>query len=151
MPVKIIIAWLALCWMPACFAVQDADAPKQTVRTISSGDMLHWAAGLLVVLAVFFFCVWGMRKLSGISTHGSEKMRVVGALSLGVREKVILLQVGRKQLVLGVTPGRIDALHVLEGEDCLNNNDCMDAGAAAGQDSKFSAIVKQVMKGQANG
>ena len=61
-----------------------------------------------------------MRKLSGISAGGTEKMRIVGGLSLGMREKVILLQVGKKQLVLGVTPGRIDALHVLEGDDCLS-------------------------------
>jgi len=39
-----------------------------------------------------------------------------------MREKVVLLQVGKKQLLLGVTPGRIDTLHVLEGEDCLNTD-----------------------------
>lgn len=144
---KMIAAWLMFWWFPACFAVPGVDAPKQAVRTISSGDMLHWGVGLLIVLAVFFFCVWGMRKLSGISVNGAEKMRVVGGLSLGMREKVILLQVGKKQLILGVTPGRIDALHVLEGEDCLNSNE----PPSIGKDSGFSAIVKQVMAGRSDG
>jgi flagellar protein FliO/FliZ len=145
MPGKIIAACLLFGWFPACFAVPGADVPKQTVRTISSGDMLQWGIGLLMVLAVFFFCVWGMRKLSGITINGAEKMRIVGGLSLGMREKVILLQVGKKQLVLGVTPGRIDALHVLEGDDCLNNEPSrpMDGG--------FGAIVQQVMKGKTDG
>jgi flagellar protein FliO/FliZ len=146
MPEKIITAWLMFWWFPACFAVPGADVPKQAVRTVSSGDMLHWGMGLLIVLAIFFFCVWGMRKLSGISAGGTEKMRVVGGLSLGMREKVVLLQVGKKQLVLGVTPGRIDALHVLEGDDCLTNEP-----SSIDKDSGFSAIVQQVIKGRANG
>jgi len=146
MPEKIIAAWVMFGWFPACFAVPGADIPKQTVRTISSGDMLHWGIGLLIVLAIFFFCVWGMRKLSGISAAGTEKMRVVGSLALGMREKVILLQVGKKQLVLGVTPGRIDALHVLEGDDCLSNEPL-----STGKDSGFGAIVQQLMKGRADG
>jgi len=74
-------------------------------------------------------------------------MRIVGGLSLGMREKVILLQVGKKQLILGVTPGRIDALHVLEGEDCLNSNE----PPSIGKDSGFAAIVKQAMKGRSDG
>jgi flagellar protein FliO/FliZ len=143
---KIIAVWLMFWWFPACFAVPGADIPKQSARTISSGDMLHWGMGLLIVLAIFFFCAWGMRKLSGISAGGTEKMRVVGGLSLGMREKVILLQVGKKQLVLGVTPGRIDALHVLEGDDCLGNEPL-----PTGKDSGFGAIVQQVMKGRTNG
>lgn len=148
MPEKIIVAWLLFWWFPACFAVPGTDVPKQTVRTVSSGDMLHWGVGLLIVLGIFFFCVWGMRKLSGISVNGAEKMRVVGGLSLGMREKIILLQVGKKQLILGVTPGRIDALHVLEGDDCLMNS---SESPSIGKDSGFSAIVKQVMKGRSDG
>jgi flagellar protein FliO/FliZ len=147
MPRKVIITWLLLGWFSICFAVPGVDAPKQAVRTVSSGDMLHWGAGLLIVLGIFFLCVWGMRKLGGITVNGAEKMRVVGGLSLGMREKVVLLQIGKKQLVLGVTPGRIDALHVLEGDDCLNSSD----PPTIEKDSGFAAIVAQVMKGRTDG
>ncbi|MGZ5007158.1 MAG: flagellar biosynthetic protein FliO [Methylobacter sp.] len=142
---KIIATWLMFWWFPACFAVADTDVPKQAVRRISSGDMLHWGIGLLIVLAIFFFCVWGMRKLSGISVNGAERMRVIGGLSLGMREKIVLLQVGKKQLVLGVTPGRIDALHVLEGDDCLSNE-----LPPSVKDSGFGAIMSQLMKGRSD-
>jgi len=46
-----------------------------------------------------------------------------------------------------VTPGRIDALHVLEGDDCLNNSE----PPSAGKDGGFAAIVAQVMKGRSDG
>jgi flagellar protein FliO/FliZ len=150
MPVKTIVAWLLFWWIPPCFAVPGVDIPKQTVRTVSSLDMLHWGVGLLIVLAIFFLCVWGVRKLSGITVNGAEKMRVVGGLSLGMREKVILLQVGKKQLILGVTPGRIDALHVLEGDDCLNTPVGMQEPPSVGMDSGFAQKLMQVMKGRSD-
>ena len=146
MPGKLMLVWSLFWWFPACFAVPGADVPKQTVRTVSSGDMLHWSVGLLIVLSIFFLCVWAMRKLSGITVNGAEKMRVVGGLSLGMREKVILLQIGKKQLVLGVTPGRIDALHVLEGDDCLNSEE-----SSIGKDGGFGAILMQMMKRRSDG
>lgn len=123
MLVKIIgVLFLFLQWSVG-FALPAAEPSKQTVRTVASGDIAQWSLGLLVVLGVFFICIWGVRKFSGFNTGVGDKMRVVGGLSLGVREKVILLQVGKKQLVLGVTPGRIQTLHVLDGEDCLVGED----------------------------
>jgi flagellar protein FliO/FliZ len=116
MRIQTIASGLLLCWMPMCFA----EAEKQTLKTLSYGSMLNWLVGLILVLGIFFLCVWSMRKLNGLVVNNADKMRVVGGLSLGMREKVVLLQVGKKQLLLGVTPGRIDTLHVLEGEDCLN-------------------------------
>lgn len=148
MPGKIIAVWLLFWWFPACFAVPGADVPKQTVRTVSSGDMLHWSVGLLMVLGVFLLCVWGMRKLSGITVNSAEKMRIVGGLSLGMREKVILLQVGKKQLILGVTPGRIDALHVLEGDDCLSREE--SSPLPMSMDTGFAQKLMQVMKGRSD-
>ncbi len=144
---KIKAAWLLFGWFPACFAVSAADVPKQTVRTVSSGDMLHWSMGLAIVLAIFFLCAWGVRKLSGITAGGTEKMRVIGGLSLGMREKIILLQVGKKQLILGVTPGRIDTLHVLEGDDCLGR----DEPPPIGMDSGFAQKLILAMKGRSDG
>jgi flagellar protein FliO/FliZ len=143
---KIIVAWLLFWWFPSCFAVPGIDAPKQAVRTISSGDMFHWMIGLLIVLSIFLLCVWAMRKLSRISVNGAEKMRIIGGLSLGMREKIVLLQVGKKQLILGVTPGRIDALHVLEGDDCLSR----DEPASVNIDTGFAQKLAQVIKGRSD-
>ncbi len=143
MPVKIILCWLLLlCFPPAGFALAGTDLPMQTARTVASGDIAAWGMGLLIVLGVFFLCVWGARKLNGLTVGGAEKMRVVDGLSLGLREKVILLQVGKKQLVLGVTPGRIETLHVLEGDDCLMKEETMSATAETGFAQKLMLAIK---------
>lgn len=99
-----------------------ADAGSATARTLSAGDMAAWALALLLVLAIFLLVAWGVSRISGM-TRLAGKMRIVGGLSLGMREKVVLLQVGSKQLLLGVTPGRIDTLYVLEDQDDLPNDD----------------------------
>lgn len=101
-----------------------------------------WGMGLLIVLSIFFLCVWGVRKLSGLTVSGAEKMRVVGGLSLGLREKVILLQVGKKQLILGVTPGRIETLHVLEGDDCLIKAETVSSATETGFAQKLLQALK---------
>jgi flagellar protein FliO/FliZ len=142
MLVKIMLCWLLFLWLPACFAMPGTDIPKQAARTVASGDIAAWGAGLLIVLSVFFLCAWGVRRLSGLTVSGAEKMRVVGGLSLGMREKVILLQVGRKQLVLGVTPGRIETLHVLEGDDCLIKEETVSKSAETGFAQKLLQAIK---------
>jgi flagellar protein FliO/FliZ len=145
MPVKTMLCWVLFLWFPGGFAMTGTDIPKQTARTVASGDIAAWSIGLLIVLSVFFLCVWGVRKLSG-TVSGAEKMRVVGGLSLGLREKVILLQVGRKQLILGVTPGRIETLHVLEGDDCLIKEETVSTTAETG----FAQSVLQALKARAD-
>ena len=142
MSVKIILCWLLLLWFPGGEAIAGTDIPKQTARTVASGDVAAWSIGLLIVLSVFFLCVWGVRKLSGLTVSRAEKIRVVGGLSLGLREKVILLQVGRKQLVLGVTPGRIETLHVLEGDDCLIKEETSSTTAETGFTQKLLQAIK---------
>ena len=142
MPLIKILCGLLFFWLPGGEAMSAADIQKQTARTVASGDIAMWSIGLLIVLCVFFLCVWGVRKLGGLSVSGAEKMRVVGGLSLGMREKVILLQVGNKQLILGVTPGRIETLHVLEGDDCLLKEEALSSNAASGFAQKLLQAIK---------
>lgn len=123
MSAKVAVSCVLFLWMPAGWALAAADNSRQTAGTVTAGDVAGWILGLMIVLAVFFLCVWGMRKLTGLNPNNAEKMRVVGGLSLGMREKILLVQAGRKQLILGVTPGRIQTLLVLEGDDCLSHEE----------------------------
>jgi flagellar protein FliO/FliZ len=141
MPPKTILYGLLFFWFPACFAF-SADSPKQTAKTVASGDIAAWGIGLLIVLCVFFLCVLGVRKLSGLTVNNAKKMHIISGLSLGMREKIILLQVGKKQLVLGVTPGHVKTLLVLEGDDCLINEGLLPTAAETGFTQKLMSSIK---------
>ena len=145
MPLKGVLGWLLVLWMPVSgAAIQDPAMPKPTARVVSGMDVMAWGFGLLVVLAVFFLCIWGMRKVGRVIASGGEKMHLVGGLSLGMRERVVLLQVGKKQLLLGVTPGRIQSLLVLEGEDCLQRAESLSAAKVSG--TAFAQKLAQALK-----
>lgn len=144
MSIPKILCWLMFWWLPVCLAEGGADISKPVARAAASGSILNWSFGLLIVLSVFFLCVWAVRKLSGLTVNDTEQMRIVGGLSLGMREKIILLQVGKKQLILGVTPGRIEKLHVLEDDDCLVKVQPIGVG------SGFAEKLIQAMKGRSN-
>ncbi|MGZ8164947.1 MAG: flagellar biosynthetic protein FliO [Methylobacter sp.] len=147
MSAKAHFCWFLLGPFSACWAAAPGvEVAKPAVRAVSSGDMISWSMGLLIVLSIFFLCVWGVRKLTGVTVNGAEKMRIVGGLSLGMREKIILLQAGKKQLILGVTPGRIQTLHILEGDECLLKEEPLTLGRETG----FAQKLRQVMKGHPN-
>jgi len=126
------------------FFVQQASAAQSqfqgTAKNLSLQDVANWAASLIVVLAIFLFCVWVIRKTQHLSTAQGQTLKVVTGLALGMREKLVLVQVGEKQILLGVTPGRIEKLLILEGDAQLKSDSTPTAGA-------FAKKLAQVMKG----
>jgi len=132
--------------LPTVAAV-GAETTNASARAVSSVDMMSWSMGLVIVLAVFFLCVWGLRKAAGFgNVNNAGKMRVLGGVALGMREKVVLLQVGKKQLILGVTPGRIETLQVLEGDDCLVKEETAPSAVESG----FAQVLQRLRQGRSD-
>jgi flagellar protein FliO/FliZ len=53
--------------------------------------------------------LWLVKRFTGLGVQGRH-LKVVAALPLGTREKAVLIEVGGKQLLLGVAPGRVSLL-----------------------------------------
>ncbi len=121
---------------------------QAAVKPISTGNLLNWSAGLVIVLSVFFLMIWLLKKINTGSMTGSGQLRVIGGLSLGMREKIVILKAGRKQLILGVSPGKIETLHVLEGDDCLSIE---QKGNTCQGDDSFAKKLFQVMQYRSHG
>lgn len=120
----------------------------QSVPVISMADRLQWFFALILVLGLFFSCIWILRKVGAVNTLPNEsKLHIVSGISLGMREKVVLLQVGKKQLLLSVTPGRIETLTVLEGDECLESPHKKPWNNL---DSSFAQKLMQSLKGQSD-
>lgn len=88
---------------------EPASAP-----TIGAAGMLQVLLGLGAVLVAIFVAAWVARRLYRGPMLSGGQLQVLGGVSMGSRERVVLLQVGEKQLLLGVAPGRVQTLHVLE-------------------------------------
>ncbi|WP_150912847.1 flagellar biosynthetic protein FliO [Marinobacter halotolerans] len=76
--------------------------------------MLTLGLGLLAVLAIIFGCAWIVRRMGGMSGGNTRAIKVVSVMSMGTRERVALIEVGGKQILVGVTPQTIRTLHVFD-------------------------------------
>ena len=84
------------------------------VEPLAGGGLVKIGFGLLIVVALIVALSWGMRRMGGLVGVGAGALRILGGLSVGTRERVVLIQVGDQQLLLGVAPGSVKTLHVLE-------------------------------------
>jgi flagellar protein FliO/FliZ len=69
---------------------------------------------LAIVLGAIFAVAWLARRMRAIGRRPGALIEVLAETALGPKERVVLLQVGGKQLVVGVTANSINTLHVLE-------------------------------------
>ncbi len=81
---------------------------------IVSADPFTLVFGLLFIVLLIFLVAFLLRKMGAGALMGGQSMKVVAALSVGTREKVILVDVAGKQILLGVAPGRISHLKDFE-------------------------------------
>lgn len=81
---------------------------------LGAADIALVAGGLALVVALIAGLAWVLRRLGGVPAAGRGPLQVLGGLSVGARERVVLLRVGDRQLLLGVAPGRVQTLQVLD-------------------------------------
>lgn len=105
-------ALLALLIAPLANAAQTAENMPSM-----AGSVVQMLFGLVIVLAALFGVLAMLRKVQGGRTHLVGGLKVIGATSVGPRERVVLVALGSKVLVLGVTPGRVNALHTLDAAE----------------------------------
>lgn len=93
--------------------VAHADDNKAGIA-VSGGSVIEVILGLAAVLALIYALAYVARRLNGAAFPGSLPIKIISGASLGVREKVVLIDVGGKHILLGVAPGRVNTLHVFD-------------------------------------
>lgn len=101
----------------------------------------QWFGGLVAVVALILVCLWALQRLGRWNTPMGGQIRMLGGLALGGREKLLVVEVGEIQLVLGVSPGRVQTLTVLDGDKRLS----------AGPEQSFGKQLQKVLKSQEQG
>jgi len=124
------VFWPSLLWAEVSKAIskQSFSSPEP----VSMGGVMNMLLGLVVVIALILGLAWLMRKYGRLPMSNQVDMKVLGGLSLGTREKAVLVQVEGRRLLLGVSPGHVTTLHVLD-----------DNGAAGFDDQLNQAIEQQ--------
>ncbi len=81
-----------------------------------SGQLLQLLLGLLLVIGLIFLLAWVVRRIQhSLPLKGSQQViSLLASQALGPRDRLLLVQVGKEQILLGLTPGTIVPLHVLQ-------------------------------------
>lgn len=103
---------LALLALP--FSVLAAEPAAQAPAASGiGGQLVQLVVGLLLVIGLIFLLAWMMRRVQRLGPNGGKIIKIVATQALSPRDRLVLVQVGNEQILLGLTPGRINQLHVM--------------------------------------
>ena len=101
---------------PIAAATRPFAAPSVTSSAAPSGiaSLGQVTLALGLVLALIFVAAWLMRRLRGFGKTGTGALDIIADLPVGQKERAVLIRVGTQQVLIGVAPGRVSMLHVLD-------------------------------------
>ena len=106
---RFLLTFLALTTVPA--VAQEA-VPAVSPSSLFTGDYLLQVIGSFVVVILLLIGVLVLlRRFNGVSSQMSGNMRVISSVGVGQRERVVLVQVGEEQILVGVGPGNVRKIH----------------------------------------
>jgi flagellar protein FliO/FliZ len=68
---------------------------------------------LFLVLAAIVLAAWLLKRMNVAQQGAGQQLKVLGGVSIGQRERIVLVEVGSTWLLVGVGPGQIRTLHTL--------------------------------------
>lgn len=115
-------------------------------ETSVSADALSVSLGLIFILFLIFSMAWFLRKMGYSNMTGQGQLKVVATLNFGQKEKIALIQVGKQQLLVGMTATQINTLHVLN--EAIEETEIKQAENETGQGNnhfaeKLSSFIKK--------
>jgi len=99
-------------------------------------DYFQVIFGFLSVVIMILLFAWFYKKIGGMKWQSNPNLKIIEALSLGVRDKIVLLQAGDKQILVGLSQGNIRTLYAFDEA-------IIDAKETQGD---FLSTLKQAMR-----
>lgn len=122
-------------------AVQVIKSGPMKSDPMSGSYLMQLIFGLLVVVLCIVALAWLTKKMNRFHSVTNDSIKVISGISMGAREKIVLLQVGEEQLLLGVSPGRINKLHVLNTTTSSPDGKSSDAERNQGFSDKLKTMM----------
>jgi flagellar protein FliO/FliZ len=90
-----------------------AEPPTEKAQ-MAAGYLSQLVGGLVVVLAVILVLAWILRRFPVTQVQGQQAIEILAVRSIGARERLMLVQVGDEQILLGVSATGMRHLHTLK-------------------------------------
>ena len=119
------------------FAADQEIAPLPT--PIGSAQIMNVGTGLFAVIATIVLVGFIYSRSKGLNGKAGSVIDVVAVQPLGPKERIVLVQVADKQLMLGMTSTQVQTLHVFD--------EPVVVATAEAAGLSFADRLKQVMPG----
>jgi len=123
--------------LPALSA--PAAATSSASSASSAGSLLQVVFGLLVVMGLLAGALWFLKRMGGGRFAPGSVVKIVGGVSVGNRERVMVVEVADQWIVIGVAPGQVSTLASMPRQD-------QPATQVAPGVPNFSAWLKQTIE-----
>lgn len=104
-------------FLSAMPALADTPATGLASGGLAAGDIasatMRMVIGLAVVLGLLAATAWVSKRFRAGSGSRGGAIEILTGLSLGNRERVVLLKVGNDQVLVGISPSGLRTLHVI--------------------------------------
>jgi flagellar protein FliO/FliZ len=128
-------------------SVYAADVPRPAYTppppAVSSGSIVQIIFSLLLVLVAIVLVAWILKRMNVAQQGSSKLLKVLGAVPIGQRERIVLVEVNDTCLVVGIGPGQIRTLHTFQKTDGsatdLQPTEVQPSG------SKFSSLLTSIL------
>lgn len=123
-------------------AIDPAQAPT------AGGSLLTTVFSLVLVLGLLIGLAWLLKRFGPKTITGGANVKMVGALSVGARERILVVEVGEHWIVVGASPGRMNALATLPRQENAAGFDTAPAAGMPGAlpGANFAEWFKQTIE-----
>ena len=136
--------------LPSAYAAEVArPAYTPPPPAVSSGSIVQIIFSLLLVLAAIVLVAWLLKRMNVAQQGSGHLLKVLGGISIGQRERIVLVEVKDTWLVVGVGPGQIRTLHTLQKTENL----IADLQSAESQppENKFANLLSSILSHRKQG
>ncbi|RJG05952.1 flagellar biosynthetic protein FliO [Noviherbaspirillum cavernae] len=116
-------------------------ARAETASPATASGLFQVLLGLVVVLGLMAAAAWTVRRLGLMKNMPASTVKVVGGVNVGNRERILVVEVADQWIVVGVAPGRVNALSTMPRREVAAMPTTADAGP-----QNFSAWLKQTIE-----
>lgn len=104
-------------------AIDAMDVPQEAVKStqtpvgVSASNWLYSLLTLALIVGLILALAWVTKRAGGIKTMGGRDIKVLSAMPVGSRERIALIEVKGKQIVVGLTANSVNHLHTFSDEE----------------------------------
>ncbi|WP_039788478.1 flagellar biosynthetic protein FliO [Herbaspirillum huttiense] len=128
--------------VPVALAAGAAHAAEQQTAPAlpsATGSVFTMLLGLTAVLAIMAGIAWLFKRTGLVQrAQGNAVAKVVGGVSVGTRERVMVIEVADQWIVIGVAPGRVNTLATMPRQEHV-------AAPASAASANFSSWLKNTI------